>query len=65
MSGCRTTKKQESKIVLPPMPQRQEITPPESVKDYAYIILYYDTLVQEWEVWGETVEGLVDGISEY
>lgn len=65
MTGCRTTKQTHNKIVLPPMPQRQEITPPESVKDYAYIILYYDTLVQEWEVWGETVEGLVDGISEY
>ena len=33
---------------------------PESVKDYAQIINYYEHLVQEWEQWGDTVTALVD-----
>lgn len=33
---------------------------PESVKDYAQIINYYEHLVQEWEQWGDTVSALVE-----
>lgn len=41
------------------MPQRQELKAPESVKDLADILNYYEHLVQEWEVWGDTVETIV------
>lgn len=58
-TGCRTTK-QELKISLPPKPQRQELTRPESLKDYAQILNYYEHLVQEWEQWSDTVTALVD-----
>ena len=34
---------------------------PHSVKEYAQIIAYYETLVREWELWGETVEKTVIG----
>ena len=43
------------------MPQRQELRKPESLKDYALIIVYYESLVQEWESWGATVEDIVNG----
>lgn len=33
---------------------------PESVKDYAQIINYYEHLVQEWEQWSECVEAIVN-----
>lgn len=61
MTVCRTTKQKENKIVLPPKPERQELIPPKTLKDYASIIVYYDTLVQEWESWGQTVEEIIDG----
>ena len=61
MTGCKTTKKQEaSTITLPPKPQRQELTRPESLKDYAQILNYYEHLVQEWEEWGDTVSLMVE-----
>lgn len=63
MTGCRTTKQKQNKPVLPPKPERQKLTPPETLKDYALLIVYYDSLVQEWESWGEAVEGIVDEIS--
>lgn len=47
------------------MPERSEIQPPETLKDYARIIVYYEYLVQDWELWGKTVEGLVDGNAEH
>lgn len=52
MSGCIT----KNKIVYPPKPERQEMKAPETIRDYAELILYYETLVQEWELWAETVE---------
>ena len=55
MAGCRTTKQKESKTELPPKPERQELEAPQSLKDCAEIINYYECLVEEWEAWGETV----------
>ena len=57
--GCKTTKQNEIKVTLPPKPERQELNTPETLKDYAEIILYYDTLVQEWESWGKAVEDIL------
>jgi hypothetical protein len=56
IQSCRTTKQQE--IELPPKPQRQELQPPQDLKDYAEIIIYYEYLVEEWEAWGELVENI-------
>lgn len=61
MTECRTIKQKENKIILPPKPERQELIPPKTLKDYAEIILYYETLVREWESWGATVQEIVDG----
>ena len=57
--GCKTTKVEEREITLPPKPQRQELKEPESIKDLADILNYYEHLVQEWEVWGDSVETIV------
>ena len=38
---------------------------PETFKDHASIIVYYEYLVQEWELWGKTVEDLIDGTAEH
>lgn len=57
MSGCKTTEVYTP--ALPPKPQRIRIETPHSVKDYAEIIAYYERLVREWELWGETVESVI------
>ena len=53
-TGCRSLKAEAP--AFPPKPKRSRIETPHSVKDYAEIIAYYERLVQEWELWGETVE---------
>ena len=59
-TGCKTTEKIiETKYVLPPKPQRKKLQAPQSLKDYAEIINYYEHLVQEWEAWGDTVSNMV------
>ena len=56
MTGCKTTEKiVQIKYVLPPKPQRKELQAPQELKDYAEIINYYEHLVREWELWGDTV----------
>lgn len=59
ITGCKTTEI-KTVYVLPPRPQRKELTPPESLKDYAQILNYYEHLVQEWEQWGDTVSLMVE-----
>ena len=51
--SCRTTKTEKE---LPPRPERQEIQAPQTLKDCAEIINYYEHLVEEWEAWAELVE---------
>ena len=55
ISGCKTTEI----VILPPMPQRENLPPVETVQDYADVIIYYEMLVQKWEVWGATVEEII------
>lgn len=64
ISGCKTTPKPEVKITLPPKPERSAIQVPQTAKDYAMVIAYYEFLVQDWELWGKTVEELIDGESD-
>ena len=59
MTGCKTTKV-EKEITLPPKPQRQELKAPQDLKDVAELLNYYEHLVEEWEVWGETVTILTE-----
>jgi len=59
--SCRSTKQTEKEIVLPPKPVRRELKPVENAKDLALTLVYYEALVQEWELWGETVEDIVYG----
>ena len=54
------TKPKVNKPVLPPKPQRIELAEPETLQDLAYIINYYEHLVEEWEEWGETAEALYE-----
>jgi hypothetical protein len=56
--GCVNLPK--GKITLPAKPERQEIEAPDTLKDYAEIINYYEHLVQEWELWGETATTLIE-----
>lgn len=52
-AGCRTTKVENLVQDLPPKPSRQKIEPETPVKD---ILIYYESLVQSWELWAYTVE---------
>ena len=57
-TACVTKPKAE--IVLPPEPERTEQKDPETMKDLADLINYYEHLVQEWENWGESVKKIVN-----
>lgn len=57
MSGCVTTSHKQ--IVLPPKPEREELPQVQTLKDIAGVITYYEHLVEEWEVWGDTVTTIV------
>ena len=45
---------------LPPKPERIEIAEPQTLQDMAYILNYYEHLVEEWEEWGETATRLYE-----
>ena len=61
-AGCKTVP--TPKVMLPPKPNREKQEVPKNIKDYASLVLYYDTLVQEWELWGDTVEKMIQSISD-
>ena len=61
-TGCRTL--QVEAPTLPPKPERRTLEIPRTAKDYAEVIAYYEKLVQEWELWGETVESVIGESSE-
>ena len=58
MSGCATTR---NEVVLPPEPERQELKEPESLKDLALTLNYYESLLEEWEAWGAAVKRIING----
>ena len=58
MSGCATTR---NEFVLPPEPERQELKEPESLKDLALTLNYYESLLEEWEAWGAAVKRIING----
>lgn len=57
MAGCASKPKA---IDLPPKPERKEVEAPQNLKDMALLLNYYEHLVQEWEAWGEAVDGLTN-----
>ena len=52
--GCKTAPDYE--IELPPRPEREKIEAPQTVKECAEVIVYYEMLVRKWEAWADTVE---------
>lgn len=58
-SGC-VSKPVQEKPKLPPKPQREALAEPKDMADIAYILNYYEHLVEEWEEWGETAEALYE-----
>lgn len=58
--SCKTLP-EEKKIILPPMPEREELPQVSSVKDMAEIIIKQEALIESWEAWGLNVKGLVEG----
>lgn len=61
-TNCETIKKTEKRYILPPKPVREELymKEPYTIQDLAYMIKYYDSLVSEWEEWGEKVNNIVN-----
>lgn len=53
ITGCVTT--QRSEYELPPKPERESLPEVQTIKDVAKLVNYYESLVKEWERWGETV----------
>lgn len=58
MQSCKTT--QSIKLVFPPTPQRIQQTIPTDEESIARLLIYYEQLVQEWELWGQTVKQIAD-----
>ena len=61
MTSCRSKPKNDKQKVLPPQPQRQELTPIETTADLVEALNYYEHLVQEWEAWGEYAQAVIEG----
>ena len=59
ITSCVSKQKTEAPK-LPPKPERMELAEPETLQDLAYILNYYEHLVEEWEEWGETAEALYE-----
>ena len=65
--GCRSTPELVlPNYILPPKPQREEIRPVPDNDDlviwkkwFSGVFVYYEELVQKWELWGESVEIIV------
>ena len=55
--GCVSKPKVD--IVLPPEPEREELSEVHSVADMAERINYYEHLVLLWEQWAKDVKGIV------
>lgn len=54
ITSCATSPKND--INLPPRPQREELPEVKDIKDMAGVIVYYEYLVKEWELWADAVE---------
>ena len=59
--GCKTYEPKddyiESIIIL--RPKREVLEEPQDINDMVEIIIYYESLLQEWEAWGNLVESSI------
>lgn len=62
ITGCRTTKVIE--IELPPKPAREEKQAPKDLKEIAELLNYYEHLVEQWEVWANSVDAILTDIEK-
>ena len=70
--GCRSTHELVlPNYVLPPKPQREEIEPVPDNEDlvtwkkwFSGVFIYYEELVQKWELWGYTVESIINPLPD-
>lgn len=58
-TGC-TTSTNTVDITLPPKPERSEIGEVKTLSDFARVLNYYETIVEEWEAWGDSVDGILN-----
>lgn len=56
--GC-TTSTNTVEITLPPKPQRSEIGEVKTLSDFARVLNYYENLVEQWEAWGDAIDGIL------
>ena len=57
IANCQTTEKRSNdNLVLPAKPERQELSVDISCIE---LIVYYEYLLQEWELWGDTIENII------
>lgn len=55
MTGCVTKPKANPKIILEPMPERVERPEPTDIQGLVESLNYYETQLELWENWGNTV----------
>ena len=60
MTGCVTRPRVNPKIILEPMPERVERDSPTDLKSLLKELNYYETLIESWENWGNTVARQVE-----
>lgn len=59
ITSCVTIKNNDE-IILPPKPERTEIPEITNLYDMVNVINYYEHLVEEWELWAESVEQIIN-----
>lgn len=65
MTSCVTKPKTNYEIVLPPKPIHPEMNEnPQSVKELGELVNTYDSLVKEWEAWGDRVTSMIEGTQQ-
>ena len=67
MTSCVSKKKVEKEIILPPRPQRHELpkltgneTDLEMIQLYATVLNLYNSDMDEWELYADTVESFLE-----
>lgn len=56
ITNCRTLPAEAP--ALPPRPQRQAQEIPKTEEDWAALLVYYESLVREWEAWADAAEAM-------
>jgi hypothetical protein len=62
IQSCKTVPCND--IHIPPQPERTSLNVPKTEEEYVDVIIYYETLLQKWELWAQTVEKIIQNGSE-